>query len=84
MIFQFPKGKSFGIHRTVLCIVFVFLRKKDLVAVSRNLYGEFLAWQEIVKSKKTFKPSLGEKKAISRGRQEIIKGDYVTLEELTY
>ncbi len=57
---------------------------KDLVAVPRNLYGEFLVWQEIVKSKKTFKPSLDEKKAISRGRQEIIKGDYITLEELTY
>jgi len=38
----------------------------------------------MIKSKKTFKPTPAEKKSILRGRQEISKGEYVTLEELTY
>lgn len=57
---------------------------QNLIAIPHNLYGEFLAWQEMIKSKKTFKPTLSEKKAITRGRQEISKGEYITLEELTY
>lgn len=57
---------------------------KELIAVPRDLYEKFLAWQEMLKSKKTFKPTLTEKKAILRGRQEIRKGNCVSLEELTY
>ena len=57
---------------------------QNLIAVPCNLYEEFLAWQEMIKSKKTFKPTPAEKKSILRGRQEISKGEYVTLEELTY
>lgn len=58
--------------------------EKELVAVPRGLYEEFLAWQEMFKSKKTFKPTLAEKKAVARGRREISKGRYISLEELTY
>ena len=57
---------------------------QNLIAIPHNLYEEFLAWQEMVKSKKTFKPTSSEKKAIIRGRQEISRGEYVALEELSY
>jgi len=57
---------------------------KELIAVPRDLYEKFLDWQEMLKSKKVFKPTLAEKKAILRGRQEIAKGKYIELEELTY
>lgn len=57
---------------------------QELIAVPLNLYEDFLTWQEMVKSRKTFKPTPAEKKAILRGRQEISKGEYITLEELTY
>jgi hypothetical protein len=57
---------------------------KELIAVPRHLYEQFLAWQEMLKSRKTFKPTATEKKAILRGHQEIAKGKYTALEELTY
>ena len=57
---------------------------RELIAVPRNLYEEFLVWQEIIKSKKTFQPTLAEKRAILQGRQEISKGKYISLEKLTY
>ncbi len=55
---------------------------KELIAVPRHLYEQFLAWQEMLKSRKTFKPTVTEGKAILRGRQEIAKGNYIALEEL--
>ena len=58
--------------------------EQELVAVPRRLYEEFLTWQEMIKSKKTFKPSLSEKRAILRGRREISEGKYITLEDLSY
>ena len=57
---------------------------QNLIAIPHNLYEEFLAWQEMMKSKKIFKPTSTEKKAIIQGRQEISKGEFFTLEELTY
>ena len=55
----------------------------ELMAVPKNIYGEFLRWQEKAKSEKTFKPSLREKRAVRRGRLEISRGNYVTLEQLS-
>jgi len=55
---------------------------RDLIAVPRDLYEAFLAWQEKVKSQKTFRPTAAERKAIIRGRQQIMRGDYITLEQL--
>jgi len=55
----------------------------ELMAVPKNIYEEFLKWQEAVKSRKIFKPTLREKKAVRRGRLEISRGNYVTLEKLS-
>ncbi len=55
---------------------------KDLIAVPRNAYGEFLAWLKKVKSIKTFNPTKSELRALARGRKNFAKGNFVTLEEL--
>jgi len=57
-------------------------KSKDLVAVPRNTYEEFLAWLKRIKSAKTFKPTKAELKALARGRKNFARGNYVTLEEL--
>ena len=41
-----------------------------------------MEWQRKIKSARTFKSTTAEKKAVERGRREIARGEYVTLEEL--
>jgi hypothetical protein len=55
---------------------------KDLIAVPRLSYREFLMWQKRIKSTKTYKPTLSEKKSIERARKNLSKGDSLTLSEL--
>ncbi|MDP3784480.1 MAG: hypothetical protein Q8R12_00120 [bacterium] len=57
-------------------------KSKDLVAVPRHTYEEFLAWLKRIKSAKTFKPTKAELQALVRGRKNLARGNYVTLEEL--
>ncbi len=57
-------------------------KTKELVAVPRNVYEEFLEWHKSKKSIRATKPSAIEKKAITRGRKAFEKGDYITLEQL--
>lgn len=59
-------------------------KDKDLVAVPRGTYEEFLAWQKKVKSIKTFKPSASVKRALIRARKNFARGKYMTLEKLQY
>lgn len=56
--------------------------RKDLVAVPRSTYEEFLVWLKQVKSAKTFKPTKAELRALARGRKNFAKGNYITLKEL--
>ena len=57
---------------------------KDLIAVPRQTYEEFLAWQKKIKSAKTFRATPSERRAILRGRRNFANGKYVTLEELQH
>lgn len=57
---------------------------KNLIAVPRHAYEEFLLWQKKIKSVKTFKPTLQEKKAIARARKEFAEGKYITLSQLKH
>jgi hypothetical protein len=59
-------------------------KNQDLVAVPRDVYEDFLAWQKKIKSLKTFKPTKADKQALQRGRKNFLKKDYITLEELTH
>lgn len=56
----------------------------ELVAVPRDAYEDFLAWQKRVKSVRTFKPTAAEKKALARARKNLARGDYLTLTELRH
>ena len=55
---------------------------KNLIAVPRVSYKEFLAWQKRIKSTKTYKPTLSEKKSLERARKNLSKGNSLTLSEL--
>ena len=57
---------------------------KNLVAVPKVDYEEFLAWQRRVKSVWTFKPTPSEKKALARARRNLAKGEYLTLSDLKH
>jgi len=54
---------------------------KGLVAVPKNTYKEFLAWQKKTKSVKTFKPTLSDIKSLDRARKNFVKGNYITLQK---
>lgn len=57
-------------------------KEKNLIAVPRKAYEEFLTWQKKIKFVKTYKPAKSELKALERGRKNFAKGNYVTLKEL--
>lgn len=59
-----------------------FTQSKNLIAVTPNIYEEFLQWQRVVKSVKTFKPTAHEKKELARARKNFAEGKYITLAEL--
>lgn len=56
--------------------------RTKLVAVPESVYDEFLAWQEEVKSKTTFKPTGEDKRDLAAARRNRTKGNYVTLDVL--
>jgi len=57
---------------------------KNLIAIPRHVYEEFLMWQKKIKSVKTFKLSFAEKKALVRARKEFAEGKYITLAQLKH
>lgn len=57
-------------------------KEKNLIAVPRNTYEEFLAWQKKNKSMKTFIPTASEKRSLARARKNFLRGNYVTLEKI--
>ena len=59
-------------------------KDKELIAIPKNAYDAFLAWQKMVKSIPTFKPTVAEKRALLRGRKNFAKGEYVRFEDLKH
>ena len=57
-------------------------KNENLIAVPRNIYEDFLIWQKRVKSAKTFKPTSADMQALKRGRRNLSKKNYTTLDEL--
>ncbi|MBI4599490.1 hypothetical protein HY732_01045 [Candidatus Uhrbacteria bacterium] len=58
------------------------LKEKRLVAIPHKTYEDFLDWQKMIKSQRTFNPTSAEKKSLLRARKNIVKGNYLTLAEL--
>ena len=59
-----------------------FAERNDLVAVPRETFEQFVAWQKRIKSRKTFVPSAADKKALAKARKNRARGNYLTLHEL--
>ena len=69
---------------TTVTIPTALAKDKNLVAVPRATYEEFLAWQRRVKSRKTFAPTAAERRALTRSRKNFARGTYITLEQLEH
>lgn len=69
---------------TTITIPKELTKSKELVAVPRRLYDEFIEWQEKVKSARTFKPTAAEKRAVARARKNFKHGKYITLAQLKH
>ena len=83
---MFDVGSSFDYIQTMTTVTIPrgLAEQKDLVAVPRSTYEEFLAWQKKVKPIKTFKPTAGERRALARAKRNFAKGNYLTLEEVKH
>lgn len=57
---------------------------KELIAVPRATYAEFLDWQKKAKSLRTFQPTAAEKNALAKARKEFARGEYITLAQLKH
>ncbi|OGF93940.1 hypothetical protein A2Y47_00205 [Candidatus Giovannonibacteria bacterium RIFCSPLOWO2_12_43_8] len=57
----------------------IFVSRKDFVVISRKEYERL-----IKKAVPLVRLSASEKKELNQARKEMIKGDYVTLDELIY
>ena len=55
---------------------------KDLIAIPRSVYEDFVELERQIKSKRTYKPTKAELKAMTQARQRYAKGKYVLLSEL--
>ena len=55
---------------------------KDLIAIPRAAFEDFVAWQKKVKSSKTFMPSNSERKLLASARKSFSRGSYVTIKQL--
>jgi len=53
--------------------------KGDLVIIPRKEYEEFSAWQKNIKF---FTPTAKIKKALKQSREDLKKGNYLTIDEL--
>ncbi|MDO8520505.1 MAG: hypothetical protein Q7S52_00100 [bacterium] len=54
-------------------------KERDLIAIPKNIYGEFLAWRKQAKKTKIFMPTMLEKKALVRARKNFRSGKYTIL-----
>ncbi|MEK7099406.1 MAG: hypothetical protein AAB916_02720 [Patescibacteria group bacterium] len=59
-------------------------QKEKLIAVPQTTYEDFLAWQKKMKSARTFKPTVADKRALARARTNFSHGNYVTIEQLRH
>lgn len=69
---------------TTITIPKELVKNKELIAVPRHLYDEFIEWQEKMKSVRTFKPTAAEKKALAKARKNYSKGKYMTMAQLKH
>lgn len=69
---------------TTITIPKELTKNKNLIAVPRDAYDEFLAWQRKIKSARTFKPTAADKKALAIARRNLARGKYIKWETLRH
>ena len=69
---------------TTITIPKELTRSRDLVAVPKQAFEEFSAWQKKTKSTKGFTPTVSEKKALIKARKNFSQGKYTTLEKIRH
>ena len=57
-------------------------KSEKLIAISQDIYKEFLAWQKKEKSKKEFTPTSGDKKDLKKAQKNLKEGKCLTIDEL--
>jgi len=67
---------------STITIPYGLSNRKDLIAVPRAEFEDFLDWQRKIKSSKTFQPSVTEKKALAKARESFFRGSYLTIRQL--
>lgn len=67
---------------TTVTIPKTMIANDKLIAIPRDIYEEFLTWQKKVKSRKTYAPTTKEKESLQKARENMAKGNFLTLEKL--
>ena len=67
---------------TTITIPKTLIKEKELVLIPRREYEEFSRWQKTTKPFKSFKPTLAQKKALSKARKNFANGKFLTIDEL--
>jgi len=69
---------------TTITIPKELVKNKELIAIPRQEYDEFIEWHKFIKSFKTYIPTTAEKRMIKKAREDYKKGDYITIGELKH
>jgi len=77
-----PGGLCYSVPMATVTIPREMAERRDLVAVPRREYEQFIEWQRRVKSAKTFAPTAAQKRALASARKRRRQGEYLTFHEL--
>ena len=56
--------------------------RKDLIVIPRSVYEDFIELERQIKSRRVYKPTKAELKALAEARRRYAKGKYKLLSEL--
>jgi hypothetical protein len=56
--------------------------RKDLIAIPRSVYDDFVELERQIKSQRVYTPTKAELKMIQQARRRFAKGEYTSLSEL--
>ncbi|TSC67435.1 MAG: hypothetical protein G01um101472_415 [Parcubacteria group bacterium Gr01-1014_72] len=69
-------------HMTTVTIPKEFAKDAQLIAVPRFVYEEYVTVQRKIKSMKTFRMTVADKRKLTRARTNFKKGNFVYLKDL--
>jgi len=69
---------------TTITIPKELVKNKELIAIPRQEYDEFIEWQGKIKSAGIFKLTVSQKRDLEQARKDYKQGKYITLDELEH